>query len=44
MRATKIVPETREPNYGERLEAIHLPTMKERRIRGNLITTFKFLN
>lgn len=40
---TMKVPALKELSYWERLEAINFPTLEERRVRGDLITTFKFL-
>ena len=42
--ATKMVPELRDLSYEERLEEIGLPTLQERRERGDLITMFKLVN
>ena len=41
--ATKMVPELRDLSYEERLNKLNLPTLKERRERGDMITTFKFI-
>ena len=41
--ATKLVPELRDLSYEDRLDKLNLPTLKERRERGDMITTFKFL-
>lgn len=38
------MPQIREPSFWERLEAITLPITEKRRLRGDLITTFKSLN
>ena len=42
--ATKMVPELKDLSYEERLEAMSLPTLQERRVRGDLITMFKLVN
>ena len=42
--ATKMVPELEELTYEERLREINLPTLEERRERGDLITIFKLYN
>ena len=42
--ATKMVPEMRELTYEERLKEIKLPTLEERRERGDLITIYKLVN
>ena len=39
-----MVPELKDLNYEERLEEIGLPTLQERRVRGDLITLFKLVN
>lgn len=38
-----MVPELREPSYGAWVEAFNLPILEERRLRGYLITRFKYL-
>ncbi|XP_071951960.1 uncharacterized protein [Antedon mediterranea] len=43
-RATKLVPELRNLPYEERRIQLGLPTLLERRERGDLIEVFKFLN
>jgi hypothetical protein len=43
-RATKIIPSLKKLNYADRLKACHLTTLKFRRIRGDMIETFKILN
>lgn len=40
---TKIVPKVREMIYGKKLAAIELPTLEERRKRGDMITASKSL-
>ena len=42
-RATKIVPELRNLTYEERLQRLNLTTLEERRIRGDMIETYKML-
>ena len=39
-----MVPELKDLSYKERLEAMSLPTLQERRVRGDLITMFKLVN
>ena len=41
-RATKLVPKLRNMNYESRLANLELPTLEERRRRGDLIQQFKF--
>ena len=41
-RATKLVPQLRYMNYESRLANLGLPTLEERRLRGDLIQYFKF--
>ena len=43
-RATKILSECRDMTYGDRLRFLRLHSLKGRRIRGDLIQTFKILN
>jgi hypothetical protein len=43
-RATKIVRGCRNKNYTERLMSLNLPTMKYRRLRGDMIEVYKILN
>ena len=40
-RATKMLPGMKERSYEERLKAMDLPTLRFRRLRGNLIEAFK---
>jgi len=40
-RSTKLIPELKHLSYTERLAALRLPSLKTRRIRGDLIQTFK---
>ncbi|XP_077985324.1 uncharacterized protein LOC144439968 [Glandiceps talaboti] len=42
-RATKLIPELRHLTYVERLEALSLTTLEQRRLRGDLIQVFRFL-
>ena len=42
-RATKLVPSLRNLPYEDRLRRLNLPTLEERRKRGDLIETFKIL-
>ena len=42
--ATKMVPEMRDLTYEERLKEMKLPTLEERRERGDLITIYKLVN
>ena len=43
-RATKIVPELHDLPYEERLKCLKLYPLKERRLRGDMIFTYKLLN
>ena len=42
-RATKLVPELKELPYEERLRRLGLTTLKERRVRGDMIETYKIM-
>ena len=42
--ATKMVPELRELTYEDRLKEMGLPTLQDRRERGDLITLYKIVN
>ena len=42
-RATKIVPELHDLSYEERLRALNLYPLEERRLRGDMITVFKMV-
>lgn len=42
-RATKIVPELKHLSYEERLETLGLTTLRERRIRGDMIETYNIM-
>ena len=44
MRATKMLPGFKEKSYSERLKLLNLPTLKFRRIRGDMITVYKMLS
>jgi len=43
-RATKFVTKCKSMSYVERLKFLKLPTLKYRRLRGDMIETFKILN
>ena len=43
-RATRLIPECKNLSYQNRLKMLKLPSLKFRRIRGDLIQTFKILN
>ena len=43
-RATKIVPCLKNLSYEERLRKIRLPTLKYRRLRGDMLNVYKILN
>ena len=43
-RATKMIPGLSELSYGDRLRRINLPTLTYRRLRGDVITTWKYLH
>ena len=42
-RATKLVPELRDLPYEERLKKLKLTTLEERRVRGDMIETYKII-
>jgi len=44
MRATRLVTALRNKLYQERLKALDLPTLKFRRLRGDMIETYKVLS
>ena len=43
-RATKLLNEIREDSYADRLKALNLPSLKYRRLRGDLIQTYKIIH
>ncbi|KAK2168287.1 hypothetical protein LSH36_18g03040 [Paralvinella palmiformis] len=43
-RATKLVPEIRHLPYDKRLRTLKLPSLQHRRIRADMIQTYKILN
>ena len=43
-RATKLVPNLKKITYSERLKKLNIPTLKYRRIRGDMINVYKILN
>jgi len=43
-RASKLVPGLKELSYRERLEEINIPSMKYRRVRGDMIIVYKILH
>ncbi|KAF2358139.1 hypothetical protein FHG87_011109 [Trinorchestia longiramus] len=43
-KATKMIPELRNLSYERRLQRIELISLKQRRLRGQIIETFKYLN
>ena len=43
-RATKLIYEIKECSYQERLRYLKIPSLKSRRVRGDLIQTFKIYN
>ena len=44
VRATRLVTALRNKPYRERLKALDLPTLKFRRLRGDMIVTYKVLS
>jgi hypothetical protein len=44
IRATKMLPETKNLNYEQRLRLLKLPTLVYRRVRGDVIEMYKMLN
>jgi hypothetical protein len=44
MRATKLIHKIKKMPYTERLKKLKLPTMKYRRLRGDMIETFKVVH
>ena len=43
-RTTKLVPELKNLEYGDRLRALKLPNLHYRRARGDMIETYKYLH
>lgn len=43
-RATKLVPGIKDLSYPERLKALGLPTMEYRRLRSDMVQTYKLIN
>ena len=43
-RATKLIPNLRNQTYEQRLKALSLPSLKYRRLRGDLIQLYKIIN
>jgi hypothetical protein len=43
-RATKLIPELRELEYTDRLKHLNLPCLAFRRLRGDMIETYKIIN
>ena len=41
--ATRLVPEIRDLPYNERLKRLAIPSLQSRRLRGDMITVYKFL-
>jgi len=44
MRATKIIGHIKSTSYIERLKHLNLPILKYRRLRGDMIETYKKIN
>ena len=42
-RATRMLPQMKNLNYQERLKLLKMPTLKFRRMRGDMIEAFKIL-
>lgn len=42
-RATKLVPQLRNLEYGDRLKVLNLTTLEERRVRGDLIQAYRII-
>ena len=43
-RATKLIPELKTKDYQERLKILGLPTLKYRRLRADMVQTYKIIN
>ena len=43
-RITKLIPSLKDLSYEESLRSLELITLKERRVRGDMIVVFKILN
>ena len=43
-RVTKLIKRVKDYSYGEKLEELEITTKQERRMRGDLIETFKLIN
>ena len=43
MRATKLVESVKHPSYEDRLKKLGIPTLKYRRLKGDLIEVFKIM-
>ena len=43
-KATKMIPEIRNPSHQQRLKELELISLVQRRLRGQLIEVFKYLN
>ena len=43
-RATKLLNDIRDNSYADRLKALNLPSLKYRRLRGDLIQTYKIIH
>ena len=43
-RATKMLPNLKDLSYEDRLKTLKLPTLRYRRLRGDMIETYKILN
>ena len=43
-RGTKLIPNLKDLSYQDRLRALKLPTLRYRRLRGDMIETYKILN
>ena len=43
-KATKMIPGIRNPSYHQRLKDLELISLVQRRLRGELIEVFKYLN